>query len=431
MPISPIRSERPGGSFEPGPSDGWIMPLGTLGGIRFSLSYSVIVALAVLAGVVAMVQHRPGDQDLPLIALIAVSIWSIGWMVQVIVQLWLHLGTPARSESITIGLVGVELGNPLYRRNPWSTNWILVSSFMTFVALTTFGFGCLTIHMHSHALPDAVPSPSEVDTAVASLAAPKNATDPGSLKSWLQQLSKKSFGLDEVHNCYLAAAWLLCFQATCQAFPLPRHLGRGALAAMVAMVSRDASDSLRVSYFRNALFLIVGVTIALAVVTVVTDSSMFPPRWPILLVLAFVLWASTRSPDLEDWVASIRVASSDPARSWLETSDFGENEDDDESALEEDPQPSRTTRRSWLTEMVDSVRLYQRRRRARTVWQREQAEARDEAEFDRLLSQIASEGTESLNEEQRAVLERVSERKRRDRQSNASSEPSGDGDPPE
>ena len=294
------------------------MPIGTFGGIRFSLSYSVFVALAVLAGVVAMVQHRPGDQDLPLIALIAVSIWVIGWIVQLIVQVWLHLGTPARSDSITIGLVGVELGNPLYRRNTWSGKWILVSAMVTFLALVAFGTACLTIHMYSHAADPSAATGPALDPAIASVGPKSNVTDPGSWASWMGQLSKKSFGLDEVHNCYLAAAWLLCFQATCQAFPLPHHLGRGALAAMVSSFAPETPDAVRVLYFRRALFLIVGVTVALAVVTVTSDSDFSLPRWPILLFLAFLLWASTRNPDLDDWIASIRVASMDPARSWLE-----------------------------------------------------------------------------------------------------------------
>lgn len=395
------------------------MPLGTFGGIRFSLSYSVLVALAVLAGVVAMVQHRPGDQDLPLIALIAVSIWAVGWIVQLIVQFWLHLGTPAQSDSITIGLVGVELGNPLYRRDTWGTKWILVSAIATYFALAVFGFSCLTIHMYSHA-GDSSAIVESLDPAA--VGAKSSVTDPGSLASWMEQLSKKSFGLDEVHNCYLAAAWLLCFQASCQAFPLPHHLGRGVLAAIVALVSPQAPDVVRVAYFRRALFLIVGFTVALAMVTVMTDSEFSLPRWPILLLLAFWLWTSTRNPDVEDWIASIRVASSDPARSWLETSDLGADDDFEESEFEEDDETRspRTSRRSWLSGIVDSVRLHQRRRKARAAWEREREEAQDEAEFDQLLERIAAEGTESLSAEENALLERVSERARRDRETRSS-----------
>ena len=419
MPISPIRSERPGGSFDPGPGDGWIMPLGTFGGIRFSLSYSVLVALAVLAGVVAMVQHRPGDQDLPLIALIAVLIWSVGWVVQLIVQVWLHLGTPARSESITIGLVGVELGNPLYRLHAWSAKWILTSAIISYFALILFGLACLSIHMYSHAGDASLVSTAAMDPAVAQVGPKSNITDPGSLASWMGQVSKKSFGLDEVHNCYLAAFWLLCFQATCQAFPLPHHLGRGALAAMAAVFAPGAPDSLRVWYVRRALFLIVGITISLAVVTVVTDSDFAFPRWPILLFLAFLLWASTRNRDLEDWVASIRVAAMDPAKSWLETGDLEEADELEDSEadddLEDEGESSRSTRRGWLADIFDSVRLHRRRRKARAAWQREQDEARDEAKLDQLLERIAQHGTESLSGEEKALLERVSERTRRDR----------------
>ena len=109
MPAFDLDSQSPGGSFEPQPSDNWSMPLGAVAGIRLSVSYSVFVAFAVLSGLVAMVQGRQGNSDLPWVALTAVTIWCFGWVVQLCVQLCLHFWSSAKSESITIGLLHQQL----------------------------------------------------------------------------------------------------------------------------------------------------------------------------------------------------------------------------------------------------------------------------------------------------------------------------------
>ncbi|KAA5538552.1 hypothetical protein FYK55_27420 [Roseiconus nitratireducens] len=391
MPAFDIDSQRPGGSFDPDPSEGWSMPLGSLGGIRFFISYAVFVALAVLGGLVAMVQNRPGNGDLPAVTLLAVAIWMTGWMVQLIVQLTLHLGTSAKSESITIGLLGIELANPLYRRQTWSAIAVLASAVLTLAALFLFGLGCLCLHMvHQFA-------------------------DPWQWSTWAGELSDPSFGLASVTNGYLTAAWLFWIQAACQAFPLPHNLGRGATASVITLLSPHADGVLQLRLLRRTIRLISIATMVIAMATMIADADVFLPRWPILVVLSLLLWISSANRDLGDWVASIRVAQAG-------RSDHPFKPTTDAAASEAAAEPltlPRTTRRGWMTGLADSVRLRHRRRRARAALDRERAEARDAFRLDQVLKIVSEQGTDGLNAEDRALLKRVSENLRRRREQEA------------
>lgn len=389
MPAFDIDSQSPGGSFEPQAADAWSMPLGRIAGIRLFISYSVFVALAVLAGLVAMVQNREGNGDLPAVAMTAVSIWGVGWIVQLIVQLALHFGTRAKSDSITIGLLGVETGSPLYRRHPWSAESNLMSAFFSLTALILFGIGCLVIHM---------------------LTRTENFSQ---WSAWASELAKPSFGLDAVKNCYLTAAWLFWIQAACQAYPMPRNLGRGAIASAIALFAADADDELQIKLLRRSLQLISIMTLLVAMASMTADRELFLPRWPILVMLSLYLWVSTNNLDLRDWITSVHIANADPISGHLGSSPRSDSLAEQLQELENTP-PVNTP---WVSQMIESVRMRKKRKRAIAVMRREREEANDAARLDQVLKIVSERGAQSLNSDDKALLQRVSESLRRDRES--------------
>jgi hypothetical protein len=389
MPAFDIDSHSPGGSFEPQPADNWSIPLGRIAGIQFFVSYSIFVALAVLAGLVAMVQNRgENNADLPAIAMTAAAIWSFGWVVQLIVQLLLHFGTTASSESITIGLLGIEMGNPLYRRHPWSAAANLASALVSFAALALFGAGCLLIHIWT---------------------LPGDASD---WSVWGSELSKPGFGLDALGNCYLSAMWLFWIQAASQAYPLPRNLGRGALASAITLFAAEADDELQFKLLRRFLQLIAIVTMVLATATMIANSQAYLPQWPILVLLAMFLWFSTNKQDLRDWITSIHIAEADPISGHVGTS-FSDRDDFGDVTGELDENDSLRT--PWISDMIDSVRMRQKRKRAMLAMRREREEASDAARLDEVLEIVSERGAQSLSNEDKALLQRVSDHLRRSR----------------
>ncbi|MCS7471691.1 hypothetical protein NZK35_34020 [Stieleria sp. ICT_E10.1] len=387
MPAFDVDSQSPGGSFEPQPADNWSLPLGAIAGIRLYLSYSVFVALAILAGLVATVQGREGNGDLPLVALTAVAIWCFGWGLQLLVQLGLHCWTSAKSESITIGLLGVEAANPLYRRYPWSAVANLMAACFSLTALVIFGAACLAVHMLTR-------------TAGYS---------DGTL--WLQELAAPGLGLDAVEKSYLTAAWLLWIQAACQAYPLPKNLGRGAIASAIALFAAEANDDLQLKLLRRLLQLISLITVVIAIATLIGDGDVNLPRWPVLLFLAVLLWVSTRKGDLRDWITSIHVAAADPIAGHFDVTELRAS---DVTVGHDD---TATVRTPWLSEWIDSVRMRQKRKRVRAAMRREHEEANDAARLDQVLQIISLHGTKGLSHEDRALLQRVSKNLRRHRES--------------
>lgn len=390
MPAYDIDSESRGDFYDPLPPDHWSMPVGRIGGVRVSVSYAVFVALAVLAGLVAMVQSKDGNADLPVVAATAVAIWMVGWMAQLMVQFALHFGTSAQSESMCLGLVGVENVYPLRRRHPWTALANLTGAFCTLTALVTFGAVSLVIHMRSQSL----------DLALWS--------------SWAEELSTPGFGMDAVHNYYLTATWLFWIQAACQAYPMPRHLGRGAIASAIALFAAEAGKELQIKLLRRFLQLIAIVTLVIAMATLVIDQQGMMLRSIALVFLSIYLWMSSHHQDLQDWVTSVHIAADDPAAGHLvraERSAIADKTKDAAvaSAKIGGPKP-------WVHALVDSVRMRQKRKRARAAWQREREEADDAAKLDEVLQRVSETGTDGLSEQDRALLQRVSDNLRRHRE---------------
>ena len=129
--------------------------MGQIAGVRIFVSYSVFVAFAVLAGLVTMISTREKDcvraiRTLPVVATTAVAIWCFGWVNATAgATLSYTLAPGPEAKTITIGLLGIEWTNPLYRDRPWGAGAILGSAILTLLTLIAFGIGCLAIHMHT------------------------------------------------------------------------------------------------------------------------------------------------------------------------------------------------------------------------------------------------------------------------------------------
>ena len=226
--------------------------------------------------------------------------------------------------------------------------------------------------------------------------------------------------MDAIGNCYLTAAWLFWTQAACQAYPLPRNIGRGAVAATIALFAAEASDRLQIRLLCRLLQLIAIATLVIALATMIADSNLLLPRWLILVFLATYLWVSTRQQDLRDWVVSIHVAHTDPAFEHLYPAD----ESSQPSAKQESAGDSAAyaAGHPWLSECLDSIRMRHKRRAAKEALRREHEEASDAARLDQVLERVGQQGPEGLSREDRALLERVSENLRRRRESGDAAE---------
>jgi len=75
------------------------------------------------------------------------------------------------------------------------------------------------------------------------------------------------------------------------------------------------------------------------------------------------------------------------------------------------------TRARWISEMVDAVRMRKKRKRVRAAMRREHEEASDEARLDHVLKIVSEQGTNGLSAEDKALLQRVSNNLRRNRES--------------
>ena len=373
-----LDSQSPEGPFDYPPSDQWSIPVARIAGTRVLLSYSVLIAVAVSLSFFAMIQNRSGDRELTLIAAAAGGVWILGWIVQLAVFLILQLTSSAKSGSLTIGLLGVDVGYPLSRPYCWSAGTNLFSYSICMMALTFLGFGCLIVH---------------VLTA---------GGEELGLSNWFQTLRSPNFGMESLDNGYLAAAWVLWFQAAFQSFPLPRNLGRGATASAVALLISEADEDLKFRLLKRTIQLIAIATLVIAFTSLLSRPTEFVPVWPLLVFLALLLWYSSNRSDLLAWLRSIEVANSRHPELRL-------------SVVDSDQEPG--VKQSRVGQFIESLRMVKRRRLARAALIREREEALDVARLDQVLEKVGKCGRDGLSSEDQALLQRVSQMLREDRQS--------------
>ena len=95
------------GSLEVG-ADRFSVPIIRLGGLRSSISYTVVMVLAVLLGVVINVLRQPGNADLPRVAGLALLAWTSGWGIQALAYLGVARAAGYRVRRIRFGILGIE-----------------------------------------------------------------------------------------------------------------------------------------------------------------------------------------------------------------------------------------------------------------------------------------------------------------------------------
>jgi hypothetical protein len=156
---------------------------------------------------------------------------------------------------------------------------------------------------------------------------------------------------------------------------------------------------------RRFLQVIALATAIVALASIATEPTLVIPRWPLLLLLALLLWISARGSDLFDVLLG-----------------FGSNVGTVYDRADSFP----AVRSSLMSRAKRSVRSSLLRRRARKALQRERSEAEDAARLDQVLRQLHEEGVDSLSADDRALLQRVSQTLRDRRVA----EPSGEGEPP-
>ena len=359
MPVGHARFESTRGDYFVGDEvDRFSMPLFRLFRTRICLSYSVLVALAVLVGVVVNVSRQPGNSDLPRVALFATIGWVSGWLVQLLVYGGVAYSSGVRLDHLTVGVLGVE---SVPRR--WSGRIAFLASLSAVMGVVFLG--CF------YRLVD---GGFQVPTI-------EYTTDP------IWQLS--SIGLGEVSSVWRTASWLCFIQVIGQMCSLPRTLGRQMLASSVSIFGRKLGVVSQVRLFRLALDSMAFCTLGFAIWLMTAQQDVSGAGWPLFMGIAVLLWLSSRHSD------TLRM---------LEAMDFtGQTADASQS------------NRFWSS-VAERLRCWRDVRRVRRAHRMEQGEAVDAQRVDEILNRLHSEGIGALNGEDRRLLERVSENLRKQRQ---------------
>lgn len=333
----------------------WSVPLLRLGGFQLSLSYAIFFAVAGLLATVAAAAGREGNEDLVRSALVGSSVWIGGWLLQLLASGMIALAVGLRIGSLTIGLVGLEV-----RPHTWPPGRTLLFTSSIVVILLFAGSMIWLI---------GVGWPRE------------------DWKIW----QPPPLGFSSADSIPHASAWLLWLQALCQLFPLPRTLGRLGMISLVALLTPGSPPAVRLRLARRCLRGAAIATAVIALTFVPLDTQLSVPRWPLLLILAGVLWVSVRANDLRDLIERFSRAV------------------DYEDRRDQQPSLARRFR--------NYSRSVQRQRRLAEAAKREHEEAVDADQLDAILAKLHQDGLDGLTDQDRAVLQRVSETLRRFRES--------------
>ncbi len=330
----------------------------SLGATRLYVTYAVPIAFAACVTVASLVSSRPEAGDVAMAFLIGGAFWLIGFVVQIVSHLavWGVWGDPC--ESVTVGLLGVEF--PPIHQPP---RRLISLSVVTLLPLLLAAAAA---------------------TLIGVVWAGEN--------FWLgaDTLTMPSLGRSTSDLIWQAGGVLLLIQMSCQTFPLPRTPGRQIILALIAESFRHL-DLPRIIFFSRRVLVLIAVLVAMVSVALIPIESDSPiQRWPILFLVAVMLWVSSRGDDVELAIWSLVNA---------ETSRRG---------------PVQT---SWYRRTVQNIHTISGRRRARRAYKQEHNEAADVSRLDEILKQLHERGEQSLSSEDRAVLRRVSETLRKTKKS--------------
>ncbi len=346
----------------------WTISLGSVGRTRLMLSPAVLPAMAVVVIVVGMLTGRLGNSDLPLVAMIAVGFWIIAWLVQLaacqlacgVCGWWL--------PDVTINLIGIE---SIPRRMPALKS--LSVSLASLVALVLCGVFYWW---------------ADGDFR-------RPVFTPSNPPIW----SPPSIGLSASDSILRVAAWLCWVQALCQMFPLPKTIGRQILAALVNLCSTGLDVVHQVAIVRKCLVAIAVITLMLAISLIGLDQQVSLPRWPLVLVLGVLLWISSNSNDLVQFITGYRLAG--------QVRDLSEV--DEEDRLESVMMDRQQEPVGLVARARQAVQARKGQRRAMQALAQERREADDVARLDEILNRLHAEGPDSLSKEDRVILDRVSQ----------------------
>ena len=370
-------SSRPGDALDSAPDadiGGWLLPLVRLGTARVYLSSTVLFAILVLAVVVAVFARQSGNADLPLVAVIGCTFWAGGWLIQLVVSwvaIWMF---GLRSTNAVVHVTGVEMG-----RQPCSADKTLVIALAGLFALVSAGMLLWWIG--------------------------------GGLTMSSAALVPPGFGLRDSDSLSLGGAWLLWTQAICQMFPLPRTMGRQVLAALAFLSARQLDPSVQRVVARRCLVAVAMLTMFLAIALIAAEEVGSVPVWPLICVLAVMLWVSSRAGDVPQMLAGFRLAAGTGER--LSAPPLDETE---EPRFELVRVRASESRGSWLSTALRAFRVRRNRRRAKRALAEERQEATDVASMDEILQRLHTQGSSALSEDDRRTLQRVSRSIRRDRE---------------
>lgn len=346
-------SEEPASSAGASP---WSVRISRIFGVECSVSVTVFFALAGLIATIAA-SGAGGDPEVTSAVTVGLGVWLLGWLSQILFALGAALLCGLRIREMSLGIIGLE-----WRPHRWSAGRQLA---------WVFAAGCGPI------------LGGLIFVAAAVLAGTDGRQPVG---FWVAP----SLGTGEVDAVYRAAAWLLFFQALCQTCPLPGTLGRQGLVASVAAVLGRRPLPDQVAWVHGVVRVIGLLVLSATMLWLFRDWERAYPRGLVLVFLGVLIAVSTRSRQTAD--ALSRMIGPDPAC------------DSDET---------RTLVGRWR----DFRECRESRRRLIRVAEMEHQEASDASRLDAILERLRSVGADSLTEDERRVLHRVSERLRRIRQS--------------
>ena len=344
------------GSLEVG-ADRFSVPIRRLGGLRFSISYTVVMVLAVLLGVVINVLRQPGNADLPRVAGLALLAWTSGWGIQALAYLGVARAAGYRVRRIRFGILGIETV-PMR----WPARLSLFSGFASLA-------GCIGLACSYRLVNGVLEVPSMEVTTDAIWELP-------------------SIGLGEVESVWRTASWLCFVQGLGQLCPLPRTIGRQLLAALVALLRPKAGIDVKVKTVRLLIDTFAFATLGIAIWLMKTGQDIAGVGWIFLMCLSVLAWLSSRRSDLVQTMEAFEFAAFDKTA-------------EDQVGL-------------W--KLLDQrVRQWRVTRRIRIAQRNERAEAVDAQRVDEILNQLHDQGVESLTVQDRQLLEKVSASLRKQR----------------
>jgi hypothetical protein len=338
-------------------TDPWSIPVFRFRRLQVTLSYLVFLVAAVVIGI-ALNDSLLGSADgLGAATAIAIGFWIAGWLIQGITYLVISRLIGAPVGRLPIGLLGVKA---LPRR--WSASAALTVSLATISSPVILGVLFVVIE--------------------GGFQLPVVSTEPNSL--W----TVPSVGVSKHDAPWLAGAWLCWAQAILQLVPLDRSLGRQVLASLIALIVPKHGLDSKVHILRASLTGIALVTVAAAIRLYLIRSF---PGWLIVLALGVAVWMTGKSKHLIEIFRGFEQYSEEVQQTGLR-----------ESARQ-------------------LIRSRQSRRRIKQALEQERGEAIDAARLDDVLNQLHTGGADSLSKQDRKLLQRVSERVRKERDADSAS----------